>query len=107
VHRHAALAVPLREHLLPGHVGLVDERETRRIGRHVVAVAARDAGRQGASENCVVAGVVGNASLMEYGVIGRTVNVAARVEGLARVHGVDVLVTDAVRAHLDGRFGEA
>ena len=52
----------------------------------------------------VVAGVVGNAALMEYGVIGRTVNVAARVEGLTRIHGVDVLVTDAVHAHLDERF---
>lgn len=52
----------------------------------------------------VVAGVVGNAALMEYGVIGRTVNVASRVEALTRLHGVDVLVTDAVRAHLDARF---
>jgi adenylate cyclase len=52
----------------------------------------------------VVAGVVGNAELVEYGVIGRTVNVASRVEGLTRVHGVDVLVTEAVRVHLDARF---
>jgi adenylate cyclase len=52
----------------------------------------------------VVAGVMGSAALMEYGVIGRTVNVASRVEGLTRVHGVDVLVTDAVRGRLDGRF---
>ena len=52
----------------------------------------------------VVAGVVGNAELVEYGVIGRTVNVASRVEGLTRVHGVDVLVTEAVRAQLDSRF---
>ena len=52
----------------------------------------------------VVAGVVGNAALMEYGVIGRTVNVASRVEGLTRVHSTDVLVTEAVRAHLDVRF---
>jgi adenylate cyclase len=52
----------------------------------------------------VVAGVVGPADLMEYGVIGRTVNVAARVETLTRVHDTDVLVTEAVRAHLDGRF---
>jgi adenylate cyclase len=52
----------------------------------------------------VVAGVIGNAALMEYGVIGRTVNVASRVEGLTRVHGTDVLVTEAVRVHLDGRF---
>jgi adenylate cyclase len=41
---------------------------------------------------------------MEYGVIGRTVNLAARVERLTRVHDADILVTDAVRTQLDGRF---
>ena len=52
----------------------------------------------------VVAGVIGSAELMEYGVIGSTVNVASRVERLTRTHGVDVLVTDAVRETLDRRF---
>ncbi len=52
----------------------------------------------------VVAGVIGSAELVEYGVIGSTVNVAARVEELTRVHGVDLLVTDAVATGLDGRF---
>ena len=52
----------------------------------------------------VVAGVIGTAALMEYGVIGRTVNVASRVEGLTRVHGTDILVTAAARVHLDPRF---
>ena len=52
----------------------------------------------------VVAGVIGSAELMEYGVIGSTVNVASRVERLTRTHGVDVLVTDAVRERLDRRF---
>jgi adenylate cyclase len=32
------------------------------------------------------------------------VNLAARVQGLTRVHGVDVLVSDAVRRALDPRF---
>lgn len=41
---------------------------------------------------------------MEYAVIGRAVNVASRVEGLTRTHATDVLVTDAVRARLEGRF---
>src|SRR4029453_12153776 len=45
----------------------------------------------------VVAGVIGAAGLLEYGVIGRTVNLASRVEKLTRVHAVDILVTDAVR----------
>ncbi len=52
----------------------------------------------------VVAGVIGTAALLEYGVIGRTVNLASRVEKLTRVHGTDVLVTDAVRSGLDTRI---
>jgi class 3 adenylate cyclase len=32
------------------------------------------------------------------------VNLAARVEGLTRLHDADVLVTAAVRARCDGRF---
>lgn len=52
----------------------------------------------------VVAGVLGTASLLEYGVIGATVNLAARTERLTRTHGADVLVTAAVRAHLDPRY---
>ncbi len=52
----------------------------------------------------VVAGVLGNSALMEYGVIGRTVNLAARVERLTRVHDVDILVTEAVRDTCDARF---
>lgn len=51
----------------------------------------------------VVAGVIGTAGLLEYGVIGRTVNVASRVEKLTRLHGADILVTDAVRSALDPR----
>jgi adenylate cyclase len=41
----------------------------------------------GIHRGLVVAGVMGSAELMEYGVIGSTVNVAARVERLTRVHG--------------------
>ena len=52
----------------------------------------------------VVAGVIGSAALVEYGVIGSTVNVASRVQDLTRVHGVDVLVTAAVRERLDRRI---
>ena len=52
----------------------------------------------------VVAGVIGTAELMEYGVIGSTVNLAARVEALTRPHGVDILVTAGARAELDPRF---
>lgn len=58
----------------------------------------------GIHRGIAVAGVIGSAELMEFTVIGNTVNVAARVEALTREHGVDILVTDAVRRTLDPRF---
>ena len=58
----------------------------------------------GVHRGTAIAGVIGSAELVEYGVIGSTVNLASRVEELTRVHGVDLLVTDAVRQGLDRRF---
>ena len=52
-------------------------------------------------------GLVGSRERMEYDFVGRTVNVAARVQTLTRIHQVDILVTEAVRAELDARFALA
>jgi class 3 adenylate cyclase len=52
----------------------------------------------------VVAGLIGSAGLMKYGVIGLTVNLAARVEALTRALALDILVTEEIRVALDGRF---
>lgn len=52
----------------------------------------------------VVAGIIGSSELVEFTVIGSTVNIAARVEHLTRVHGADILVTEAVRRALDPQF---
>jgi adenylate cyclase len=51
-----------------------------------------------------VAGLVGSPELMTYAFVGRAVNLAARVQDLTRVYGVDVLVTEAVRSAIDPRF---
>lgn len=51
-----------------------------------------------------LAGMIGSRERREYGFVGPTVNLAARVQSLTRVHGVDVLVTEAIREHLDPRF---
>ena len=49
-------------------------------------------------------GLIGSRERMEYGFVGRTVNLAARVQALTRTHGVDILVTEAVRHELDDSF---
>lgn len=51
-----------------------------------------------------LAGLIGSRERMEYGFVGRTVNLAARVQALTRTHKVDILVTEALRAELDPRF---
>jgi class 3 adenylate cyclase len=51
-----------------------------------------------------LAGLIGSRERREYTVIGRTVNLAARVQALTRVHNVDILLTEAVREQLDPRF---
>jgi adenylate cyclase len=51
-----------------------------------------------------LAGLIGSRERMEYAFVGRTVNLAARVQALARIHKVDILVTEALRAELDTRF---
>ena len=51
-----------------------------------------------------LAGLIGSRERMEFAFVGRTVNIAARVQGLTRVHAVDILVTEDVRAALDRAF---
>jgi class 3 adenylate cyclase len=48
-----------------------------------------------------IAGLVGARDRREYAFLGRAVNLAARVQGLTRTHGEDILVTEAVRIELD------
>ncbi|MEX2481237.1 MAG: adenylate/guanylate cyclase domain-containing protein [Gammaproteobacteria bacterium] len=48
-----------------------------------------------------LAGFVGSQDRMEYAFVGRTVNTAARVQTLTRVHECTILITDAVREELD------
>lgn len=51
-----------------------------------------------------LAGMIGSRERREYGFVGRTVNLAARVQSLTRTHGVEILVTSAVREGLGDAF---
>lgn len=51
-----------------------------------------------------VAALVGSRDLMQFTFVGRTVNLAARVQDLTRRFEVDILLTRAVKDTLDGRF---
>lgn len=51
-----------------------------------------------------LAGLVGSRERTEYAFVGPTVNLAARVQSLTRIHKVDILVTEALREQLDPRF---
>ena len=58
----------------------------------------------GIHQGDVVAGIIGPVALSKFGVAGDPINTASRVEGLTKLHHVDLLVTDEVRATLSDRF---
>ena len=51
-----------------------------------------------------LAGLFGSAERREYTVVGPTLNLAARVQGLTREHVRDILLTESVRDQLDSRY---
>lgn len=48
-----------------------------------------------------LAGLVGSSQRREFSFLGSAVNLAARVQDLTRLHQVDILITEALRAEID------
>ena len=72
--------------------------ELDRIGLPRIAVGV------GVHRGPGLAGLIGSRDRREYTMVGPTINLAARVQGLTREHGRDILLTESVRAQLDPRF---
>ena len=51
-----------------------------------------------------VAGLMGSYGKKEFAIVGRVVNVAARVQTATREHGTDILITDDLARTIDRRF---
>jgi class 3 adenylate cyclase len=51
-----------------------------------------------------IAGFIGSQELLEYTLIGDTVNTTARIEALTRKHGTDILLTQEARVGIDARL---
>jgi adenylate cyclase len=51
-----------------------------------------------------VVGIIGSSDRMSYTALGATVNLAARLEPLNKEYGTEILVSDAVRQRVSGRF---
>jgi adenylate cyclase len=87
---HAALA--MRERLA------VYNAELERHGKAPLAIGI------GLHRGTGVAGLVGSAGKKEFAIVGRVVNVAARVQAATREHGTDILITDDLARTIDRRF---
>lgn len=80
-------------------------RDMRKVVRELNLDRARDGLPQirigiGIHTGAVAAGMLGGALQSEYTVIGDAVNVASRIEGLTKQHGVDVLISETTFARL-------
>jgi adenylate cyclase len=58
----------------------------------------------GIHRGAAIAGFIGSQELVEYTLIGDTVNTAARIEALTRKHGTDILLTPEARVGIDARL---
>lgn len=87
---HAALA--MRESL----VGYNDELKDRQLAPLAIGI--------GLHRGAGVAGLIGSRGKKEFAIVGRVVNLAARVQAMTREQETDILITDELAHTIDQRF---
>lgn len=73
-------------------------REWARTGRPTLGIGV------GISTGDMLAGNIGSETVMSYTVIGDAVNLGARLESLNKDYGTSILISDATRQRLKGRY---
>ena len=87
------------------HAALAMRRELEEYNRELRSEGLPDlAIGVGLHAGTGVVGLVGSKDLMEFAFVGRTVNVAARVQELTRQVPADIILTDSLKSELDPRF---
>ena len=90
--KHAADALSAALAMDQALAGLNRERKEKKLKPIAVGV--------GLHSGPVIAGNIGNSSKLEYTVLGDTVNLASRIEGLTKVYRSSILISDAVYERL-------
>jgi adenylate cyclase len=91
------------EHAVAAALAMVQELEALNQGWAAQGRATLDIGI-GVNSGDMVAGNIGSDTIMSYTVIGDAVNLGARLESLNKEYGTRIIISEATRARLKGRY---